>query len=68
MLTLQTIHKVFKNIFRVGLDTRTYDIERGKDHGIAPYNDYRELCGLPRARKFSDFCDVMDPEVGYKFK
>ncbi|XP_072949746.1 salivary peroxidase/catechol oxidase-like [Epargyreus clarus] len=38
------------------------DIQRGRDMGIRGYNDYRNLCGLKRAKDFGDFSDIMDFE------
>lgn len=50
-----------------GLDLPTFNIHRGRDYGLGSYNDYRELCGLPRARNWHDFHDVIDPDVVSKF-
>lgn len=48
------------------MDLKTIDIQRSRDHGVASYNDYRELCNLPRAKEFDHFTDVMDSKVGMK--
>ncbi|XP_061395316.1 peroxidase-like, partial [Musca vetustissima] len=45
-----------------GSDLKSIDIQRGRDFGLASYNDYREACGLPRAYGWSDFEDVIAPE------
>lgn len=48
----------------IGVDLLSYDIQRGRDTGLPPYNKMRELCGLPVAKSFNDLVDVMPSDVG----
>ena len=41
------------------MDLASLNIQRGRDHGIAPYNIWREQCGLRRFRRFEEMTDVM---------
>ncbi|XP_011872591.1 PREDICTED: peroxidase-like isoform X2 [Vollenhovia emeryi] len=52
---------LFRRGRTLGSDLRAIDIQRDRDHGLASYNDYREYCGLPRARVFNDFTDYISP-------
>ena len=35
-----------------------FNIQRGRDHGVAPYAVYRELCGLNRPYSFEDLKNI----------
>ncbi len=39
------------------------NIQRGRDHGIAPYNIWRAQCGLTRFERWSDMIVVANPET-----
>jgi hypothetical protein len=54
---------LFRNGKPFGRDLRATDIQRGRDHGLGGYNDYREFCGLPRAKTWKEFSDYISPEV-----
>ena len=35
---------------------------------LAGYNEWREWCGLPRARDFDDLQDIDDPDVRHRLR
>ncbi|XP_055905188.1 peroxidase-like [Eupeodes corollae] len=51
-----------KNMSSAGLDMRAIDIHRGRDHGLASYNDFRQFCGIKRAKNWEDFKDLINTQ------
>uniref|UniRef100_T1J8N9 Chorion peroxidase n=1 Tax=Strigamia maritima TaxID=126957 RepID=T1J8N9_STRMM len=51
-----------------GLDLVALDLQRGRDHGLPGYNQFRRHCGLVSARYFDDFRSEIDEDVIKSFK
>lgn len=52
----------------LGLDAISLDIQRGRDHALPGYNQYRKYCGLPTAKNFDDFLDYIPLEMLKKLR
>ncbi|KAL8610224.1 hypothetical protein ACOMHN_038919 [Nucella lapillus] len=49
-----------------GLDLVALNIQRGRDHGLPPYNHYRRVCGLKVFKAFKDL--QVSPRAQYLYK
>ncbi|KAG8229093.1 hypothetical protein J437_LFUL009562 [Ladona fulva] len=62
-ITRELTDHLFQGDLPFGLDLMALNIQRGRDHGIAPYADWREVCGFKRPRVWEDLLEVMDRET-----
>ena len=46
--------QLFEESKQGGFDIASLNIQRGRDHGLPPYNDWRELCGQAKLASFND--------------
>ena len=60
---------LFEQANNIALDLGALNIQRGRDHGLPPYNKWREYCGLTVANDFKDLAgDISRREVREKLE
>lgn len=52
---------------KFGHDLAAINIQRGRDQGVPGYNDWREWCGLPRARSFADLEPLLTNRTAHQY-
>ncbi len=65
--------EVTENLFelsnKISLDLASLNIQRGRDHGLPGYNQWRKFCNLPVANTFDDLAgDISNSEVRQKLQ
>lgn len=61
--------KLFIGIGQDGhLDLTALNIQRGRDHGLRGYNEYRSACRLPVAKTWAELKKIMVPGAGVRFQ
>ncbi|XP_037793052.1 chorion peroxidase-like [Penaeus monodon] len=66
--TPQVTGKLFRGDMPFGMDLVALNMQRGRDHGLAPYSRVRMACGLPLITKFKQLRRVMDNGVVQSLK
>ncbi|XP_062584185.1 peroxidasin-like isoform X2 [Saccostrea cucullata] len=59
VMNKELTEKLFSLANAVGQDLASLNIQRGRDHGLPFYNDYREICGMKRVTSFDDLANEM---------
>ena len=54
IMNSELTEKLFHIVRSVSQDLAALNIQRGRDHGLPGYNEYRQRCGLTRAKSFED--------------
>jgi len=54
LLNSHLTEDLFSHAHLIALDLAAMNIQRGRDHGLPSYNEYRVLCNLTRLTSFDD--------------
>ncbi|XP_050420368.1 peroxidase-like [Adelges cooleyi] len=61
--TKEVTDHLFQGNLNFGLDLVALNVQRGRDHGLPPYNEWREVCGYEKAKSWKDLEEFMEPQT-----
>lgn len=60
----ELIERLFELAEEVALDLGALNVQRGRDHALPFYNEWREFCNLTRVNTFEDLAsEISNPQV-----
>ena len=60
-------NQMFEEVQQGGIDIAAFNLQRGRDHGIPPLNQWREHCGLGKLTSFNQPIGVMLEEFRERY-
>lgn len=68
--TTQHLFQDLKNVTNktCGLDLVTLNLQRGRDHGLPGYTEWRKFCNLSQIKSFADLQHIMDKDSVHVLK
>ncbi|XP_043942125.1 eosinophil peroxidase-like [Protopterus annectens] len=60
MMNTELRDKLFQVTSAVALDLASLNLQRGRDHALPGYNDWREFCNLSRAHNVSELAAIIN--------
>lgn len=68
MLNSELTEHLFTTAHAVSLDLAAMNIQRGRDHALGTYMQYRKVCNLSTSSTFEGLIDISDTSVRQKLK
>ena len=64
--TLQLTERLFQGNNSHGMDLVALNVQRGRDHGLPPYLEWRKICGLPNIKTWQEMAAIVEnPTVSH---
>ena len=64
-MNAELIERLFAMAESVALDLGALNVQRGRDHALPFYNEWRQYCNLSNARTFDDLAgEIKNAQVG----